>query len=204
MGSSSGRSRLTPPSAGLTSTPPGPAKGGCRSGPGASERPRGRAGRPRFGTLARRTDHQDSPRRRRLLPRPRCRHHRRPTRRRARLRAGDEPNSCPPDQRWTPPHPARSCACQPGVLLPSDSLLPAQTRDRAHHPGGARPGRTPTPPRFRRRPSARLRREMYKRRHKVECRIGLLKQARGVATRYDKLAVRYESTVQLTLIRQAL
>lgn len=46
--------------------------------------------------------------------------------------------------------------------------------------------------------------EMYKRRHKVECRIGLLKQVRGVATRYDKLAVRYESTVQLTLIRQTL
>ncbi|MEU7298097.1 IS5 family transposase [Streptomyces exfoliatus] len=47
-------------------------------------------------------------------------------------------------------------------------------------------------------------REMYKRRHKVECRIGLLKQARGVATRYDKLAARYEATVQLTLIRQPL
>ncbi|AKJ15670.1 transposase [Streptomyces incarnatus] len=47
-------------------------------------------------------------------------------------------------------------------------------------------------------------REMYKRRHKVECRIGLLKQARGVATRYDKLAVRCQATVQLTLIRQAL
>ncbi|ANP52167.1 transposase [Streptomyces griseochromogenes] len=47
-------------------------------------------------------------------------------------------------------------------------------------------------------------REMYKRRHKVECRIGLLKQARSIATRYDKLAVRYESTVQLTLILQAL
>ncbi|WP_423247571.1 IS5 family transposase [Streptomyces achmelvichensis] len=47
-------------------------------------------------------------------------------------------------------------------------------------------------------------RETYKRRHKVECRIGLLKQARGVATRYDKLAVRYEATIQLTLIRQAL
>ncbi|MFF4364357.1 IS5 family transposase [Streptomyces sp. NPDC001604] len=47
-------------------------------------------------------------------------------------------------------------------------------------------------------------REVYKRRHKVECRIGLLKQARGVATRYDKLAVRYEATVQLTLIRQSL
>ncbi len=47
-------------------------------------------------------------------------------------------------------------------------------------------------------------REKYKARHKVECRIGLLKQARGVATRYDKLAVRYEATVQLTLIRQSL
>lgn len=46
-------------------------------------------------------------------------------------------------------------------------------------------------------------REKYKARHKVECRIGLLKQARGVATRYDKLAVRYEATVQLTLIRQS-
>ncbi|WSV08688.1 IS5 family transposase [Streptomyces sp. NBC_01020] len=46
-------------------------------------------------------------------------------------------------------------------------------------------------------------RETYARRHKVECRIGLLKQARGVATRYDKLAVRYEATVQLTLIRQS-
>lgn len=47
-------------------------------------------------------------------------------------------------------------------------------------------------------------REKYKARNRVECRIGLLKQARGVATRYDKLAVRYEATVQLTLIRQAL
>lgn len=47
-------------------------------------------------------------------------------------------------------------------------------------------------------------RDLYKRRHKVECRIGLLKQARGIATRYEKLAVRYEATIQLALIRQAL
>ncbi|MFI7240273.1 hypothetical protein [Streptomyces cyaneofuscatus] len=40
--------------------------------------------------------------------------------------------------------------------------------------------------------------------HTVENRIALLKQARGVATRYDKLAVRYEATVQLALIQQAL
>ncbi|WP_443055836.1 hypothetical protein [Streptomyces sp. NBC_00239] len=47
-------------------------------------------------------------------------------------------------------------------------------------------------------------REKYKARHVVENRIGLLKQARGVATRYDKLAVRYEATIQLALIRQPL
>lgn len=47
-------------------------------------------------------------------------------------------------------------------------------------------------------------RERYKARHKVECRIGLLEQARGIATRYEKLAVRYEATVHLALIRQAL
>ncbi|MEU8772174.1 IS5 family transposase [Streptomyces griseus] len=47
-------------------------------------------------------------------------------------------------------------------------------------------------------------REKYKARHTVENRIALLKQARGVATRYEKLAVRYEATIQLALIRQAL
>lgn len=47
-------------------------------------------------------------------------------------------------------------------------------------------------------------REKYKARHTVENRIALLKQARGVATRYDKLSVRHEATVQLALIRQTL
>lgn len=46
-------------------------------------------------------------------------------------------------------------------------------------------------------------REKYKLRNKAENRIGLSQQARGIATRYDKLAVRYEAAIRLALIRQA-
>lgn len=101
----------------------------------------------------------------------------RPRRRPAAL-AGDKGYSYPTIRAWLRQRRIRA-------VIPERS---DQVRQRQR-----RPGRRPV-----------FDREAYRRRHVIENAVGWLKEARGIATRFEKLAVHYLALLKLGIIRKLL
>lgn len=97
-------------------------------------------------------------------------------RRRPEALAGDKGYSYPRIRQWLRRHRVRA-------VIPERR---DQIERRAHRPG-RKPG---------------FDRTAYRRRSVIECCVGWLKEARGVATRYEKLAMHYLAVLKLAIIRK--